>query len=171
MRLDSPTTAYLSLGSNMGDRRENLRGAFRLLDGQEGIALRRTSPIYETEPVGNTDQDWFLNCVAEVGTTLEPIPLLDQLLHIEQTLGRIRTVRNAPRTLDIDILLYGDVVLQSAELALPHPRMLQRRFVLEPLRELAPKLIISGTGKTVEQAYAELRDASQVRLLIKMLCA
>src|SRR3989304_502005 len=88
----SVVTAYLSLGSNMGDRLENLRRAFRLLC-QEGPALRRTSSIYETEPVGNTDQGWFLNCVVEVSTSLEPPALLGQLLNIEQSMGRVRTVR------------------------------------------------------------------------------
>ncbi len=163
----------------MGDRLENLRRAFRLLC-QEGIALRRTSSVYETEPVDNTNQGWFLNCVAEVGTTFGPLALLKQLLQIEQDAGRVRTVRGGPRTLDIDILLYGDAVLQSDELTVPHPRMMERRFVLEPLRELAPQLAIPstgpgaggpGTGKTVEQACAELRDTAQVLLLIKTLCA
>ena len=159
----------------MGDRLENLRSALRLLC-QKGIALRRTSSVYETEPVDNTDQGWFLNCVAEVGTTLEAPALLHRLQRIENELGRERTVRGGPRTLDIDILMYDDLVIRSDKLTLPHPRMLERRFVLEPLREIAPQLVIPsadgpGAGKTVAQAYAEMRDPAQVRLLIKTLCA
>ena len=162
--------AYLSLGSNVGDRLENLRRAFRLLC-EVGIALRCTSSVYETEPVDNPDQGWFLNCIAEIATTLEPLALLRKVQQIEAQLGRERTVAKGPRTLDIDILVYGDVVLESEELTLPHPRMLQRRFVLEPLRELAPTLLIPGTGKTVEETLGDLRDPAQVRLMIKTLCA
>jgi 2-amino-4-hydroxy-6-hydroxymethyldihydropteridine diphosphokinase len=164
------TSVYLSLGSNVGDRLENLRKAMALLCGA-GIALRCTSSIYETEPVDNTNQGWFLNCVAEVSTTLEPVALLHKLQQIEMELGRERTIPKGPRTLDIDILLYGDLVLHSDELRLPHPRMLQRRFVLQPLHEIAPTLVIPEAGKSVEQALAELSDPAQVRLLIKTLCA
>jgi 2-amino-4-hydroxy-6-hydroxymethyldihydropteridine diphosphokinase len=165
-----PNHVYFSLGSNLGDRLENLRRGMQLFCG-EGIALRRTSSIYETEPVDNRDQAWFLNCVAEVLPTLEPLALLRRLQRIENQLGRERTVPKGPRTLDIDILLYGDTVMQTEELTLPHPRMLQRRFILEPLRELAPTLRLPGTGLTVEEAYRQLRDPAQVRLLIKSLCA
>jgi 2-amino-4-hydroxy-6-hydroxymethyldihydropteridine diphosphokinase len=166
----TPVIAYLSLGSNVGGRLENLRQALRLLC-QEGIALRRTSSIYETEPVDLPNQAWFLNCVAEVGTTLPPLALLRRLQQIEAQLGRERVIPKGPRTLDIDILLYGNARLGSEELTVPHPGMLHRRFVLEPLRELAPKLAIPGASKTVEEAYRDLRDPAQVRLLIKTLCA
>jgi 2-amino-4-hydroxy-6-hydroxymethyldihydropteridine diphosphokinase len=137
----------------------------------EGIALLRTSSIYETEPVENREQAWFLNCVAEVSTTLQPLALLRRLQRIEHQLGRERTVPKGPRTLDIDILLYGDTVLETEELRLPHPRMLERRFVLEPLCEIAPRLKLPGSDMTVETALHRLRDESQVRLLIKSLCA
>jgi len=166
----NPVIAYLSLGSNVGDRMDNLRRAMQLFCG-EGIALRHTSSVYETEPVENTDQGWFLNFAAEVATTLEPVALLRKLQGIEKQLGRQRTVPKGPRTLDIDILLYGDVILQSEELTLPHPRMLQRRFVLEPLREVAPRLPIPGSGITVKEAFAQLRDPAQVRWHIKTLSA
>ncbi|MBI4480080.1 MAG: 2-amino-4-hydroxy-6-hydroxymethyldihydropteridine diphosphokinase [Acidobacteria bacterium] len=165
-----PAITYLSLGSNLGDRLENLRQAMQLFCG-EGIALRCTSSIYETEPVDNTHQGWFLNCVAEVSTTLKPVALLRKLQKIESRLGRERKIPKGPRTLDIDILLYGDLVLQSAELTLPHPRMIERRFVLEPLHEIAPALRLPGSGKTVKEAFHELRHPAQVRLLIKTLCA
>jgi 2-amino-4-hydroxy-6-hydroxymethyldihydropteridine diphosphokinase len=166
----TPVIAYLSLGSNVGDRLENLRKAFRLLC-QAGIALHCTSSIYETEPVDNLDQGSFLNCVAEIATTVEPLALLRKLQQIEAQLGRARTIPKGPRTLDIDILIYGDTTLDSEELTLPHPRMLQRRFVLEPLRELAPTLLVPGIGKNVEEAFGDLRDPAQVRLMIKTLCA
>jgi 2-amino-4-hydroxy-6-hydroxymethyldihydropteridine diphosphokinase len=169
-----PLTAYLSLGSNVGDRLENLRAAMRQLCSV-GTALHRTSSIYETEPVDNPNQGWFLNCVAEVSATLEPLVLLHNLQRIEQQLGRERTVPKGPRTIDMDILLYGDLLMESAELTLPHPRMLDRRFVLEPLCEIAPALAIPGSAKTVEQALHHLRedrrDPAQVRRLIKTLCA
>ena len=164
------TIVYLSLGSNVGDRLDNIQRACRMLC-DVGIALRRTSSIYETEPVDKTDQPWFLNSVVEVATTVTPISLLHRLEAIEAKLGRERVVPNGPRTIDIDILLYGEVVASTDELTLPHPRMMQRRFVLEPLREIASTLTIPGTDKTVQQAYDELRDPAQVRLLIKTLCA
>jgi 2-amino-4-hydroxy-6-hydroxymethyldihydropteridine diphosphokinase len=165
-----PLLAYLSLGSNVGDRLENLRQAMSRFCGA-GIALRCTSSVYETEPIGFANQSWFLNCVAEVTTTLAPVALLHQLQQIELQLGRERTIPNGPRTLDVDILLYGDLILASGELTLPHPRMLERRFVLEPLREIAPDFQIPGAGMTVDEAFRQLRDPSQVRLLIKTLCA
>jgi 2-amino-4-hydroxy-6-hydroxymethyldihydropteridine diphosphokinase len=163
-------TAYLSLGSNVGDRMENLRRGMELFCG-EGIALRRTSSIYETEPVENTDQGWFLNCVAEVSTPLAPLVLLRRLQRTERQLGRERTTPKGPRTLDIDILLYDDLVLHTEELTLPHPRMLERRFVLEPLREIAPALRLPVSGMTVEKAYQQLHDPAKVRLIVKTLCA
>jgi len=168
--LTSPVITYLSLGSNVGDRMAELRRAMQLFCG-EGMAMRRTSSVYETEPVGYTEQGWFLNCVAEISTTLEPVALLHRLQRIENQLGRERTFPKGPRTIDIDMLLYGDVVMQTEELTLPHPRMLERRFVLEPLREIVPALRLPGSGITVEEAYQQLRDPAQVRLLIKTLCA
>lgn len=168
--LPSPVNTYLSLGSNVGDRMAELRRAMQLFCG-EGMAMRRTSSVYETEPVGYTEQGWFLNCVAEISTTLEPVALLHRLQRIENQLGRERTVPKGPRTIDIDMLLYGDVVMQTEELTLPHPRMLERRFVLEPLREIVPALRLPGSGITVAEAYQQLRDPAQVRLLIKTLCA
>jgi 2-amino-4-hydroxy-6-hydroxymethyldihydropteridine diphosphokinase len=165
-----PVLTYVSLGSNVGDRQEYLRQAMQLLIGG-GIELQRTSSIYETEPVDNTDQGWFLNCVAEIATTLDPLALLHRLQHVETQLGRERTVPKGPRTIDIDILLYGNIAMQSDELTLPHPRMLERRFVLEPLREIAPALRMPVSSQTVAEAYQQLRDPAQVRLLIKTFCS
>lgn len=166
----APVAVHLSLGSNMGDRLENLRKALRLLRAA-GVTVRCSSSVYETEPVDSPDQNWFLNCVVEVATTLPPLVLLRKLQQIERQLGRQRAMPKGPRTLDIDILLYGQLVLDSEELTLPHPRMLQRRFVLEPLREIAPALLLPGSAKTVEEAFGDLRDPAQVRLLLKTLCA
>ena len=157
-------TAYLSLGSNLGDRRANLMLALSELE-KAGVEVRRVSSIYETEPVGHKDQGWFLNCAVEAGTDLEPLPLLHLLLGIERLLGRERTVPGGPRTLDLDILFYEDRVMDTAELALPHPRMAGRRFVLQPLAEIAPEARHPVTHRTVREMLGMLMDQSQVRLL------
>jgi 2-amino-4-hydroxy-6-hydroxymethyldihydropteridine diphosphokinase len=159
---EAPVTAYLSLGSNIGDRLENLRQGCSQLNG-ERIRLRRLSSVYETEPVDYTEQAWFLNCVAEIETQLGPLSLLERLHEIENRMGRLRERPKGPRTLDIDILLYGDLTLSSENLFLPHPRMLERRFVLEPLSEIASSLRLPLSQKTVEEVLRELDDRSQVR--------
>lgn len=135
--------AYVGLGSNLGDRKLHLDEAVRRL------GARRVSSYRETDPVGRTDQPKFLNAVAEVDTTLGPEALLDRLLEIERDLGRVRGERWGPRTIDLDLLLYGDRVIRTPRLTVPHPRMTERRFVLEPIAELAPDLIVPGTGRTV----------------------
>lgn len=136
-------TAYLAMGSNLGDRRRNLRRAIeRLAVDRPGRMVRVTglSGVYETDPVGGPgNQGPFLNLVAEVETTLDPFQLLEHCLAVEAAGGRERSVRWGPRTIDIDVLLYGDVRIESPELTLPHPRMWERRFVLEPLSDLAPE--------------------------------
>ncbi|QQE74634.1 2-amino-4-hydroxy-6-hydroxymethyldihydropteridine diphosphokinase [Brevibacillus composti] len=129
-------TAYLALGSNMGDQAEHLRQAVRKLHGRTGIRVIRTSPVYETDPVGFVDQDAFLNMVIAVETELSPDELLDAALHVEQELGRVRTIRWGPRTIDIDVLLYGDEKLEKEDLTIPHPAMTERAFVLIPLRDV-----------------------------------
>ncbi|MCQ6563693.1 2-amino-4-hydroxy-6-hydroxymethyldihydropteridine diphosphokinase [Paenibacillus mendelii] len=139
----SPQTtsqAYIALGSNMGDREQMLREALRLLQEHASIDVLRVSNVYETDPVGYTDQSSFLNMAAALETTLEPMPLLRAMLLIEQQLGRKRDVRFGPRTIDLDLLLYEDVRMEEDELILPHPRMMERAFVLVPLRDvLHPK--------------------------------
>jgi 2-amino-4-hydroxy-6-hydroxymethyldihydropteridine diphosphokinase len=141
-------TAWLSLGSNVGDREANLREAVRRLEA-EGIHVRRESSLYETEPQDLRDQPWFLNSVVEVETALFPRQLLGCVRKIEKALGRKRTVAKGPRSIDIDILLYGSFVIQTADLEIPHPRMSERRFVLEPLAELAPELRHPVSRKTI----------------------
>ena len=134
--------AYVGLGANLGDRERNIRHAVTRL------GPRRVSTLRETEPVGYVDQPPFLNGVAEVETDLTPRALLERLLEIERELGRKRNgVRYGPRTLDLDLLLYEDVEIDEPGLTLPHPRMHERRFVLEPLAELAPDLVVPGRGR------------------------
>lgn len=137
------SVAYLALGSNLGDRRSHLRQALaRLPFEQPGTGLRITalSGVYETDPVGGPgDQGAYLNMAAEVETTLDPFQLLERCLATEAADGRDRSVRWGPRTIDVDLLLYGDVRIESPELTLPHPRMWERRFVLEPLSDIAPE--------------------------------
>ncbi|MBI4460056.1 MAG: 2-amino-4-hydroxy-6-hydroxymethyldihydropteridine diphosphokinase [Acidobacteria bacterium] len=155
-------TVYLSLGSNLGDRLGSLRRACRALEKAD-VRLDHFSSVYETEPLDFAGQNWFLNCVIEADTSLPPLNLLREAQRIEEELGRRRETPKGPRTIDVDILLYGDLVLASETLTLPHPRMTERKFVLEPLREIAPALRLPPTFKTVEQFYGELCDSSQVR--------
>lgn len=157
-----PVIAHLSIGSNVGDRLANLRQACLRLE-TAGIHLRSWSSVYETEPVDVLEQDWFLNCAAVVETALLPLELLDKLHTIERDLGRIRERPKGPRTVDIDILLYGDCIFHSETLVLPHPRMLERRFVLEPLQEIAPTLRVPPGNQTVAELFNELKDPAQVR--------
>lgn len=161
---DASVPVYLSLGSNLGDRLENLRRACAALESR-GIRLRRSSSVYETEPVDMREQGWFLNCVIEVETTLPPGTLLEELQQIESELGRERLQPKGPRTIDLDILLYGDLMIRDENLVVPHPRLPARRFVLEPLRELAPSLQVPLLDQTVEELARELRDFSAVRQL------
>lgn len=146
-------TAYLSLGSNLGDRLANLQAALHALQSPE-LSVVRVSSVYETEPRDVTAQPWFLNAVAEIETTLHPRILLSRTQRVERQLGRRRAVPRGPRLIDIDILLYERAVIESAELLVPHPRMAERRFVLEPLAELATRLRHPATGRTVGEMLA-----------------
>jgi 2-amino-4-hydroxy-6-hydroxymethyldihydropteridine diphosphokinase len=148
--------AYLGLGSNMGDRERSLRQGLEKLEAPD-LHLLRTSSLYETEPVGLREQAWFLNLVAEFETTLFPRQLLHRAQQVERELGRKRTVINGPRTLDIDILLYGQTVMDCDELTIPHPRYAERRFVLAPLAELDAKLRDPVTGRTVTELLHALQ--------------
>ena len=131
--------AYLSLGSNVGDRQRFIEEAIRRL-GSPDLKVLRVSSIYETEPRDVRNQPWFLNLVVEAETSLLPRLLLARVRRIERELGRKRAVSKGPRTIDVDILLYGHFVIGSTDLTVPHPRMAERRFVLEPLCELAPEI-------------------------------
>jgi 2-amino-4-hydroxy-6-hydroxymethyldihydropteridine diphosphokinase len=146
---------YLSLGSNLGDRLHNLERAITLLASDDLIVKRRSS-IYETQPRDLTGQPWFLNMVVEAETRLFPKHLLWYVRRIENQLGRKRVVPKGPRTMDIDIVLFGQSVIESAELVIPHPRMQERRFVLEPLSELAGGLRHPVMNVTVREMLAEV---------------
>ena len=128
---------YLSLGSNVGDRENHLREAITRLESTGHVVS--ISSFYETEPVEVTDQSWFLNCAVQIETTKMPKQLMAAVLEIEREMGRQRTQNKGPRTIDIDVILFGDSVVNSSELTIPHPAMHQRRFVLEPLAEIAPE--------------------------------
>lgn len=134
--------AYLSLGSNLGDRKAQLQEAVRLLQANPSIFNMRMSSIYETAPVGYLDQHAFLNLVVRLETNLSPLRLLDACQEIEQALHRERLVRWGPRTVDLDVLLYGREQLTTERLTIPHPRMYERAFVLVPLSELIPSLVL-----------------------------
>jgi 2-amino-4-hydroxy-6-hydroxymethyldihydropteridine diphosphokinase len=131
--------AYVALGANLGDRETSLREALRRLADDPELEVRSISSVYETAPVGFTDQPSFLNMAVCLGTDLEPIELLRRLLAIEQEMGRVRDVRWGPRNIDLDLLVYGEMSMETPELTLPHPRMGQRAFVLVPLWDIWPK--------------------------------
>ncbi len=149
--------AYLGLGSNQGDRVTLLNDALSRLAGSGRVRLTKRSSLYETAPVGMTEQPGFLNLVAEVETDLDPQDLLELALVVERSLGRVRTQRWGPRTVDIDILLYGDVRVDTPILAIPHPEMTRRRFVLEPLLEIAPDAALPD-GRRLATFLPEVRD-------------
>ena len=141
------TRAYVALGANLGDRERTLRAAVDALAAEDGIEVVAVSTLRETEPVGVGEQPRFLNGAAELETTLTSRELLARLLAVEQRFGRIRSPgEHGPRTLDLDLLLYGDEVIDEPGLAVPHPRLHERSFVLEPLAELAPGLVVPGRG-------------------------
>jgi 2-amino-4-hydroxy-6-hydroxymethyldihydropteridine diphosphokinase len=152
---------YLSLGSNRGDRVANLHRAMEEL-GNAGVTVQRVSSLYKTEPVDFGPQAWFLNCAVEASTPLMPMQLLKAVKSVERILGRRPGVSKGPRPIDIDILLYENVVVRSASLTIPHERMNQRRFVLIPLRELAPSVRHPVSRRTVTELLQEAPDLSQV---------
>jgi 2-amino-4-hydroxy-6-hydroxymethyldihydropteridine diphosphokinase len=146
-RHETVTRAYVGLGANLGDRQRTLREAVSALASEDGIEVLAVSALRETEPVGVGEQPLYLNGAAELETTLDACELLRRLLAVEQRFGRVRVPgEHGPRTLDLDLLLYGDGVIEEAGLTVPHPRLHERRFVLEPLAELAPGLVVPGRG-------------------------
>ncbi len=155
---DSPAgcdRAFISLGSNLGDKKANIERAVELLSKVEGLDIKAVSSFYRTAPMGPVQQDWFINSVLEMMVKLAPRELLDVLLTIEKKMGRERDIRWGPRLIDLDILLYGDNSINEPDLVIPHPRMFERAFVIIPLAELDPELRIPGL-KNVSILAAEL---------------
>ncbi len=151
---------YLGLGSNLGDRESHLRQAILRL-AEAGLPPQAVSPVYETEPQGKTDQDWFLNCVVAVDTELAPEGLLAVVRQIEDAAGRQRVVRWGPRVLDVDILLYGECRIHTSDLEVPHPRLHERAFVLVPLCDVAPDIVLPGLGEARALAVRRAAEAGQ----------
>jgi len=158
------TTVYLSLGSNLGDRERNLRKAIAAL-AHAKVHVTRVSSFYETEPVDLREQPWFLNCVVQGETQIPPLDLLGALIGIQSRMGSEKPVPKGPRLIDLDILLYGDETIDRPELQVPHPRMLQRKFVLVPLAEIAPNLKHPAWRVNARELLAGTVDRSEVRRL------
>jgi len=149
------TKAFVGIGSNLGEREAYVRRALELLAAEEGIEVVAVSELRETEPVGPVEQRPFVNGAALLATELSPQDLLGRLLAIEQRLGRVRNERFGPRTIDLDLLVYGDQVIDEPGLTVPHPRLHERRFALEPLADLASDLVVPGKGP-ISALLAEL---------------
>lgn len=154
---------YIALGSNLGDREVYLAQARERISAAD-LRVLRVSSIYETAPRDVEDQPWFLNQVIECETDLFPRQLLARLKKIEREMGRKRGMAKGPREIDLDILFYGDAVVRAPELEIPHPRLMERRFVLEPLEEIAPEKRHPGTGRTVREMLAKVMDQKCTRL-------
>ncbi len=145
-----PETAFIALGSNLADPAAQVRAGFDALAALPGARLTARSSLYRSAPAGYAEQPDFINAVAALETSLAPRALLDALLAIELSHGRVREFLNAPRTLDLDVLLYGELQLHEHGLTLPHPRMHERAFVLLPLAEIAPRCVIPGRGAVID---------------------
>jgi 2-amino-4-hydroxy-6-hydroxymethyldihydropteridine diphosphokinase len=155
--------AYISAGSNLGDRRAHLE--FALVELENAGTVMQVSPLFETEPVGYSDQPWFLNAAIEIATPLSPLELLHRCREIETSRGRKRSFPNAPRTLDLDILFYGSAVIRNADLIIPHPRLAERKFVLEPMARIAPDFVHPTLKLPIRALLEDCPDSSRVRLL------
>jgi 2-amino-4-hydroxy-6-hydroxymethyldihydropteridine diphosphokinase len=155
-------TVFIGVGSNLGDKRENCLNGISRLTSDDHSRLVNRSPLYQTEPVDYLDQDWFVNCVIQIETHLEPVELLKELQRIQKEAGRIQDlVRFGPRILDMDILLFDDLVLTLPDLEIPHPRTHLRRFVLKPLCDLNPELRHPVLGRTFQQLLEDLTEEGQ----------
>lgn len=158
--------AYIGLGTNLGDRLEQLRKALVMLQNTNGIQVNQVSSIYQTSPVGYLDQPDFWNLVCEIQTVLSPMQLLEQTQSIEQRCQRKRTIRWGPRTIDLDILLYGAEVVENADLTIPHPRIHERAFVLVPLYELIGNVIIPGTDHPMSDWMEQIPEDQEIQKVL-----
>ncbi len=154
---------FISLGSNLGDKKRNLAQAVSLLE-ENGIKILKKSSLYETSPVGFPQQPWFLNQVLEVKTDFPPEFFLRVAKRIEKIIGRLPTVAKGPRCIDIDILLAENMIMKSKELQIPHPELEKRKFVLIPLMEMAPEIIHPILQKKIEDLWRECKDSSDVHI-------
>lgn len=153
------TKAYLGLGTNLGQKKENLEKALEILNSHGSVQVLKVSSFYETDPVGYENQDKFLNAAVVCETSMGPYELLDFIQEIEKALKRVREIRWGPRTIDVDILLYDSLeLLDEPRLIIPHPRMVEREFVLAPLSEIAPEMVHPGTGKSIALLLEELKN-------------
>lgn len=159
--------AYIGLGSNIGDKSENIRRALNLLNQNCEINITKISSFYETEPIGYEDQDWFINAVAELETDTSPKELLGILLGIEQEMGRKREIQWGPRIIDLDLILYDQLCLNEPDLIIPHPRMHERAFVLVPLAEIAENAIHPIFNKSIKEILAKLDSKKAVELSLE----
>jgi 2-amino-4-hydroxy-6-hydroxymethyldihydropteridine diphosphokinase len=157
-------TAFIALGSNIGNRYDNIARAIKRLTCYSGIQLVNYSSIYETDPIGYEDQDLFLNMVIEIQTALSPMELLEVCLKIELELGRKREIKWGPRTIDLDILTFNQENIESEKLTVPHPRMLERAFVIIPLLEIYMEKKCSEINKVLEASLEELPNKEGVRI-------
>jgi len=153
--------AYIAFGSNLGDRSKNIEKAVEFLKALEGVVIRKSSTVYETEPAGGPPQEKFLNGVIEIETSLLPDELLDRLKGIESRLGRVKEEESGPRPIDLDILFYQDIVIDGERIKIPHPKIQERDFVLRGLNEIAPDFLHPRLNKTVKQLYEELVSANE----------
>lgn len=156
------STIYIGLGSNLGNKKENIQQALKLLNEMEGISVIKVSSFYETEPVGYEDQDWFINAVAQIETLLSPQELLKIFKDIEQKLGREQSLRWGPRKIDLDILFYDDIIYKTDDLEIPHPRLHERAFVLVPLAEIDKELMHPVYNKSIGDLLSELDTTKKV---------
>ncbi|MEE9259309.1 MAG: 2-amino-4-hydroxy-6-hydroxymethyldihydropteridine diphosphokinase [Nitrospinaceae bacterium] len=158
-----PVIAYIGVGSNLGSPRENCEQAIEYLHSHSDIELISRSSFYETEPIGVKNQDWFINAAVKTRTLLKPVKLLDTLLAIERKMGRQRREKWGPRIIDLDLLFYGDLILKKENLQLPHPEIASRKFVLEPMREIAGDHRHPVLNKTISELLNELSLEQKVQ--------
>jgi len=154
--------SYIGVGSNQGDSIGIIKKALKLINRVSSVKVARVTPLYKTQPLGYTNQPWFYNTAAELEVDITPFQLLDELQEVEKELGRVRTIRWGPRTIDLDILLFGDRAIKHARLIIPHPRMLERAFVMVPLAQLIPYKIIEGS--TVKEIAGTLEKKQEIKI-------